>query len=315
MTTAKATNGTAPKGLHAKLAEVMAEAKRIPKNGRAPAAMGGFPFVQVGDAADFIREALGKRGVSMLPTAIRITGQNEHATAKGGTMTTVELITTWTLTDGETGDTATLESYGAGADTGDKYSGKAQTNSLKYALLMGWQLSTGDDPELSDSSDRQARAPNADGETLDLIGIDTVSGVIKKGDAQRYQAEWRDMPDGSHVIGFALKRNGDKDLPQVGIMGAVAAGLYATGDFPLGPELIGQKVSLKGRFYGVRQTGRTTYTRVIVGQGAADFIATEDWRIPSPVTDSPLPEEAPSEVLWDADESARIDAAEAAAAR
>ena len=97
------------KGLHAKLAEVMAEAGRIPKNGKAPAAMGGFPFVQVGDAADHIRKALGERGVSMLPSEVRIVGQNEHQTAKGGTMTTVELITKWTLTDGETGQTAVID--------------------------------------------------------------------------------------------------------------------------------------------------------------------------------------------------------------
>lgn len=148
---------TATMKLHAKLAEVMAEAERIPKNGTAPAAMGGFKFVQVGDAADFIRKALGARKVSMLPSAVEIVGEAEHATSKGGTMTTVALRTTWTLTDGETGETAVIQSYGVGADTGDKYSGKAQTNAMKYALLMGFQLSTGDDVEMSDTSDRRAR--------------------------------------------------------------------------------------------------------------------------------------------------------------
>jgi hypothetical protein len=46
------------RSLHRKLAQVMYEAERIPKRGKAPAAMGGFEFVQVGDAADFIRKAL-----------------------------------------------------------------------------------------------------------------------------------------------------------------------------------------------------------------------------------------------------------------
>lgn len=146
-----------PKGLHAKLAEVMAEASRIPKNGTAPAAMGGFKFVQVGDAADYIRKALGERGVSMLPTTLEIVGESEHATKSGGAMTTVALRITWTLTDGETGESTTFQSYGVGADTGDKYSGKATTTAMKYALLSGFQLSTGDDVELADTSDRKAR--------------------------------------------------------------------------------------------------------------------------------------------------------------
>ena len=38
--------------LHRKLAQIMYEADRIPKNGTAPQAMGGYKFVQVGDAAD-----------------------------------------------------------------------------------------------------------------------------------------------------------------------------------------------------------------------------------------------------------------------
>ena len=72
-----------PRGLHAKLAEVMAEVERIPKNGKAPAAMGGFPFVQVGDAADAIRKALAQRGVSMLPTGLEVVGEQEHETKSG----------------------------------------------------------------------------------------------------------------------------------------------------------------------------------------------------------------------------------------
>jgi hypothetical protein len=138
-----------------KLAEVMAEVDRIPKNGTAPREMGGFKFVQVGDAADAIRKGLGARGVSMLPTRIEPWGEKEHETKSGGVMTTLTIKTIWTLTDGETGESAIIESLGTGADRGDKFAPKAQTNAMKYALLMGFLMSTGDDPEMQDSSDRQ----------------------------------------------------------------------------------------------------------------------------------------------------------------
>lgn len=188
-----------PKGLHAKLAEVMAEASRIPKRGKAPVAMGGYPFVQVGDAADAIRSGLGERGVSMLPTTVELTEQAEHDTKSGGTMTTVTVRTTWTLTDGETGQTATIQSLGTGADTGDKYTPKAQTNAMKYALLMGFLLSTGDDPESSATEERQAKGA--------MIERDSEGGLIgtaEAGDKQSSDFQLRQTPDGPS-LGFRLR--------------------------------------------------------------------------------------------------------------
>ena len=147
---------TETRSLHRKLAEVMAEAERIPKNGTYTG-QGGFKYVLVGDAANAIRKALAERKVSMLPSAVEVVGESEHGTKSGGTMTTITIRTTWTLVDGESGEEATIQSLGTGADTGDKYSPKAQTNAMKYALLMGFLLSTGDDPEQSDTSDRRTR--------------------------------------------------------------------------------------------------------------------------------------------------------------
>ena len=149
------------RSLHRKLAQIMYEAERIPKNGRAPAAMGGFPFVQVGDAADFIRKALAEKVITMMPTSVRVISQQDRPTKAGGTMTTVDIVTDWTLTDGESGESIVIQSFGAGADGGDKYSGKAQTNAMKYALLMGFLLSTGDDPELGNGHQPTAATPPA----------------------------------------------------------------------------------------------------------------------------------------------------------
>ena len=68
---------TETRSLHSKLAQVMYEVDRIPKNGRAPAAIGGFEFVQVGDAADVIRKALAEHSVSMLPSAIELLSETK----------------------------------------------------------------------------------------------------------------------------------------------------------------------------------------------------------------------------------------------
>ena len=276
---------TTPKGLHAKLAEVMAEAGRIPKRGKAPQQMGGFEFVQVGDAADAIRLALGSRGVSMLPSGVEVIGEAEHQTRSGGTMTTLTVRTTWTLVDGETGQTATIQSLGTGADSGDKYSPKAQTNAMKYALLMGFLLSTGDDPEQHDTSDRQPRETTQDGvESLEFLGNIKKAGRIAAGTATMYKAEWREDPDGDHAIGFRLHLDGeDKDIPQVLVGGEVGEALYIATSGQ-GASLVGQRVTVGGRLYAVRQPGRTTYYRLVIGEvddPARNFVETPEFRIPA----------------------------------
>lgn len=145
--------------LHRKLAEVYAIVERIPKNGTADPTMGGYKFVQVGDAADPIRKALSERQVTMLPTGIEIIAQSEHEDSKNRIVTTCDVRTTWTFTDGESGETAVIQSMGSGQDRGDKYVPKALTNSMKYAILLGFLMPTGDDPEASVTDDRTRRAP------------------------------------------------------------------------------------------------------------------------------------------------------------
>lgn len=181
------------RSLHRKLAQIMWDAERIPKRGKAPAVMGGYPFVQVGDAADFVRKALAEHVLSMLPTSVRVVGQVDRETAKGGNMTTVDLITTWTITDGESGESVTFESFGAGADGGDKYSGKASTSAMKYALLTAFLLSTGDDTEAHVIPEQRAPTPRPT--THEATTDGGLIGVAQLGDAPAdYQL--REEPDG-----------------------------------------------------------------------------------------------------------------------
>lgn len=293
------TTETAPRGLHVKLAEVMAEAERIPKRGIAPAAMGGFPFVQVGDAADAIRAALGARGVSMLPSAIEMIGEAEHATSSGKTMTTLTVRTTWTLVDGETGQSAVIQSIGAGADMGDKAAPKAQTSAMKYALLMGFLLSTGDDVEQSDTSDRQRRTPTGkrpavnepeDNEPILVsLGTESHEGKVTKGDGQSNDCVYHAHPDG-YRFGFRLAMADGKGLPQVVCNGAIGLGLYGL----IGDDIVGQTVKVTGEAFRVETRGRRPYRRLVVSA-----IEGDGWRVPMPEPEagaSVAPGAAPSDL-------------------
>lgn len=54
-----------------------------------------------------------------------------------------------------------IEMLGDGVDSGDKTSGKAQTYADKYALLKGYKIPTGDDPDQEPSKEYGQKTPSA----------------------------------------------------------------------------------------------------------------------------------------------------------
>lgn len=236
------------RSLHRKLAQVMWEAERIPKNGTAPTAMGGYKFVQVGDAADFIRKALAEKVITMMPTSVRVVGQTDRPTKAGGTMTTVDLVTSWTLTDGESGESIVIESFGAGSDGGDKYSGKASTSAMKYALLTGFLLSTGEDSELGDETaggKRKSAAPVRPLEGETSAGVFTFSGLIAL--KANSDGRLRLTPTG-HVLAFRFETGDGKPISQVQALDADAVAINgAIGSDPT--RLVGLQATVTGELF------------------------------------------------------------------
>jgi hypothetical protein len=298
MTTAK----DPARSLHRKLAQVMYEADRIPKNGsfKQPGEYGHFKFVQAGDAADVIRKALAEVGVSMIPTAIELLSEVEHTTAKGGTMTTMTVRTTWTLTDGDSGETAVIQSMGSGADSGDKASPKAQTNAMKYALLMGFLLSTGDDPETSDSSDRRPRRATPEPEPEESFTTHD-GGLIGKAEVGKGDADFeaRQTPDGTRLaFKLAQGRSGYK---------VIATGALADAITSLRRTIEGQRITVWGTLHDetFRPKGATkdvTYQVI-----HAERIQTADYTLPAPerATETPEPVEAESVPMLPLDDAER----------
>ena len=135
--------------LAAKIAKVMEAVGYVPKTGTNSAQ--GYKFVQASVVADKVREQLAALKVSMTPTQIDVISEGLTPSGKQALLT---LRFTWTLTDGETGETISFQSIGTGADSGDKAAYKAATGALKYALLLGFLVPTGDDPEGDANTDR-----------------------------------------------------------------------------------------------------------------------------------------------------------------
>jgi len=140
--------------LHAKLSELRKELAGTVKKGAKNERL-NYSFVEAKTLGrDFVIAASAK-GLTMLPVAQEIVDIRLSASEK---QTVMSVKTTWEITDSETDASILVEAFGQGADQGDKALPKAQTNAMKYAILLVLQAA-GDDPE-------------ADARTDDLEGVE-----------------------------------------------------------------------------------------------------------------------------------------------
>ena len=148
-----------PKGLIAKLCEVMAEAGYIQKRGHNEKF--NYDYATEADVVDALRDKLAARNVFVFPSIISAERKEHSKTNSGGTMFITDIMVKWTFLDGDSGETQECVMPGCGTDTGDKGVYKAITGSSKYLFLKAFMLPTGDDPENEKADGKTARATKA----------------------------------------------------------------------------------------------------------------------------------------------------------
>lgn len=145
-----------PKSLASKLAEIMGEVERIAKRGRND--FHKYDYATESDITAAIREHLASRQIIILPR-VKKWSTLEKSGEKGGILAFVDM--SFSLVDGETGETFECDWLGCGEDKGDKAIYKGFTGALKYFLLKLFLIPTGDDPEREGKKPKRERS--ADG--------------------------------------------------------------------------------------------------------------------------------------------------------
>jgi hypothetical protein len=113
-------------------------------------------------------------GLTMIPVGMDIADIRPSSSGKQMVYT---VATMWRITDVETGDYIDVPAMGQGADNADKALPKAQTNAMKYAILLVLQAA-GDDPENDPRTDDIENVPQGPGVE---IGPSNVEGVRQGG--------------------------------------------------------------------------------------------------------------------------------------
>lgn len=118
-----------------------------------------YRFVSHDAVARKTRQPLIDNGVYFQPVVSKCEREIVAIGDKKYPMTIVELDSHFVNTDNPE-DRITIRTIGYGIDTQDKGAGKAMSYAVKYALLKGLNLETGEDPD-QDDYDREEEKPKA----------------------------------------------------------------------------------------------------------------------------------------------------------
>ncbi len=138
------------KNLAKKLVEVMKDCGHVSKNGSND--FHKYKYATAADVLNLVNDSLTKHGI-MSAVESNLIEMREVTTAKGNSERLATVETVVTLTDSDSGEQLKIKGLGSGQDSGDKSVMKAQTAAIKYAFLLSFAISTGDDPEADTHTD------------------------------------------------------------------------------------------------------------------------------------------------------------------
>lgn len=154
---------TAPLSLRQKLIRVYELIDFVPKDGENKTQ--GYDYVKALHLVTKVRKALLALNVYTQVEFEQIRAY-EYKTRNGSTMNAVDVKCTVTFIDGDailingqSGEKYIAVGLGSAADAGDKYSYKAQTGALKYALRNAFLIPDEADPEGDESVDEPEERP------------------------------------------------------------------------------------------------------------------------------------------------------------
>ena len=163
-----------PMTLRQKLVQVYREIDAVEKGGKNNTQ--GYNYVRAVDLVNSVRRALKKLGVYAEINFEQLRAYT-YTTAKGSVMNASDVRCTITFYDAEAPHspqmtmTHTASGLGSASDSGDKYSYKAQTGALKYALRNAFLIPDENDPEADETADgephtKQYSSPEPSGELV-----------------------------------------------------------------------------------------------------------------------------------------------------
>lgn len=142
--------------LAAKLLKVMQACATVPKDKQNP--QQHYNYASSDAVLAKANPALVAAGLATVVN-LEVLDRQPRTTNAGGMWELVTVRARISIIDSDTGATIETDGIGQGYDGGDKALSKAQTQARKYALLLALNISTGEDPEGDDRTDKAEVPP------------------------------------------------------------------------------------------------------------------------------------------------------------
>ena len=139
------------KSLPSKLVKLMSALSNVPKDKFNQGE--GYKYLSSDALLDRINPACVKLGLATVVDT-ELLDWREKTTKSGMIWQIVSVKVTVTIIDSDSGEMLQTQGIGGGQDAGDKAFSKAQTQGRKYAFMLAMNISTGDDPEVDESTDK-----------------------------------------------------------------------------------------------------------------------------------------------------------------
>lgn len=137
--------------LAAKLCKVMKTCAVVPKDKQNP--QQHYKYASSDAILERVNPALVEAGLATV-CQVEILDRRDRTTSTGAIWELVTVRVRLTIVDAETGEFMESEGIGQGYDGSDKALSKAQTQAKKYAWMLALNISTGEDPEGDERSDK-----------------------------------------------------------------------------------------------------------------------------------------------------------------
>jgi hypothetical protein len=153
-----------------------------------------YTFASEKEFIKTLRPVMIENGVTVYVKSMNQIVQTEYTTRNNAVMlrTNIHGVVTFTHVSGSFVD---VESYGEGADSGDKSTNKAMTDLYKYALRQTFMIETGDDPDkdisepgIGHKTSGKTTKPQNDDEVFDCMNAKVIELFAKAWNIEKVAA-------------------------------------------------------------------------------------------------------------------------------
>lgn len=141
--------------LKGKISAISGFLGRVPKNGHNN--FNNYDYVLESDLVEHVRYWLAAARILIHPTVKEWRVSDREATERRSGDPRTDVLYTFVVTDGKTGEEFTFDVLGQGSDPRDKGANKASTSAMKFAYLRLFNIASGEDEaERDERGDAQA---------------------------------------------------------------------------------------------------------------------------------------------------------------